>query len=408
MMHECLNQRVSSKKAFVVQCRAGVTTQKTSIYCELIMKTKLRSTLIALALIAGVRPAAQAAQFFRISGPAMTKITAFRSDGTMVWSNAQPGATFTVQTLSAFPGGTNWVDYVKIPTTNSVNTNLLMAFNPPSGMVLVPAGSYTMGNSIGDSDITDANTNGVYLSAFYLDSNSVTYGLWLSVHDWATNHGYIFDDAGMGKASNNPVQTVNWYDCVKWCNARSEMASLTPCYYTTSIQTTVYRAGDIDLGNSSVKWTVKGYRLPTEAEWEKAARGGLSGQRFPWGDIISESRANYQGYTGYSYDMGPTEYNPLGTNGGMPYTCPVGSFAPNGYGLYDTAGNIYDWCWDWYATPYAGGTDPLGPASGSARTFRGGCWSLTANYDRTAARRDFAATTTGDGLGFRCALSPGP
>ena len=94
--------------------------------------------------------------------------------------------------------------------------------------------------------------------------------------------------------------------------------------------------------------------------------------------------------------------------GGMPYTCPVGSFAPNGYGLYDMAGNIYDWCWDWYATSYAGGTDPRGPASGSNRTFRGGCFTLTANYDRTANRRNFGPTTVGDGLGFRCVLSPGP
>jgi formylglycine-generating enzyme required for sulfatase activity len=373
------------------------------------MKTKLCSILIGLALMAGVRQAAaQGAQFFRISGPATTKITEFRNDGTMVWSNAQPGATFMVQTVSLIPGGSNWVDYVQIPTTNAVNTNLLMAFNPPAGMALIPAGSYTMGNSIGDSDITDANTNGAYVSAFYMDRNSVSLGLWQTVHTWATGHGYSFDDVGMGKASNNPVQTVNWFDCVKWCNARSEMASLTPCYYTTAGLSNVYRTGDINLSNNWVKWTAKGYRLPTEAEWEKAARGGLSGQRFPWGNIISESRANYLGSSSFTYDLGPTGYNPLGTNGGMPYSCPVGSFAPNGYGLYDMAGNIYDWCWDWYATPYAGGTDPLGPAAGANRTFRGGCWSLPASYDRTAARRDYGPTTTGDGLGFRCVQPPGP
>ena len=188
------------------------------------------------------------------------------------------------------------------------------------------------------------------------------------------------------------------------------MASLTPCYYTSAGQTTIYRTGELDLGSSSVKWTGNGYRLPTEAEWEKAARGGLSGQRFPWGNIISESRANYQGDTNdyHAYDLGPNGYNPLGTNGGMPYTCPVGSFAPNGYGLYGMAGNIYDWCWDWYATPYPGGTDPRGPASGTTRTFRGGCFTLTANFDRSANRRNFAATTVGDGLGFRCVMAPGP
>jgi sulfatase modifying factor 1 len=398
----------STPKAF----EAGSSERmcKRSINPKLRMKTKLCSFLIALALIAGLQQAAsQGAQFFRISGPAITKIIALRTDGAMVWSNSQPGATFTIQTVSLLGGGTNWVDYVQIPTTNAVNTNLLMAFNPPIGMALIPAGSYTMGNSIGDGDITDANPVGVYVSAVYMDKYSVTYGLWQSVYNWATSNGYTFDHAGLGKAANHPVQTVSWYDCVKWCNARSEMAGLTPCYYSSASQTSVYRTGDIDLGSSSVKWTAKGYRLPTEGEWEKAARGGLSGQRFPWGNIISESRASYDGDTaGYAYDLGPSGYNPIGVVGAMPYTCPVGSFAPNGYGLYDMAGNIYDWCWDWYATPYAGGTDPRGPASGSTRTFRGGCWSLTANYDRSANRRNFGATTVGDGLGFRCVMSPGP
>ncbi len=366
----------------------------------------------AVAFIGGVQQACaqEGAQFFRVTGPATTVITLMGSDGTMVWSNAQPGATFTVQTISTLQGGSNWVDYVQIPTTNNVNTNLLVDFNPPSGMALIPAGSFTMGNSIGDGDITDAGTVGVYVSSFYMDSNSVSYSLWQTVYNWATNHGYAFAHPGLGKAASHPVQTVDWYDCVKWCNARSEMEGLTPCYYTSAAQTTVYRTGEVDLAATWVKWPARGYRLPTEAEWEKAARGGLSGKRFPWGNTISESLANYQGDTNdyHAYDLGPTGYNSLFTNGGMPYTAPVGSFAANGYGLYDMAGNIYDWCWDWYATSYAGGTNPLGPASGSNRTFRGGCWTLTANYDRSANRRNFTPTIVGDGLGFRCAMSFGP
>ena len=97
------------------------------------MKNKLSLLLLLLALLVGLhKAAAQNARFFRISGPA-PPITAFRNDGTMVWSNAQPGATFTVQTAASMPGGTNWVDYVQIPATNAMNTNLLMAFNPPAG-----------------------------------------------------------------------------------------------------------------------------------------------------------------------------------------------------------------------------------------------------------------------------------
>jgi formylglycine-generating enzyme required for sulfatase activity len=373
------------------------------------MKIKLRWIFIALALNTGIhQAAAQGAHYFRISGPTNTSITAFRTDGTMVWSNAQPGSTYTIQTVSSMPGGTNWVDYVRIPASNGVSTNLIMAFNPPTGMALVPAGSYTMGNSIGDSDITDAGPVTLYVSTFYMDKYDVTLAFWNSVYSWATAHGYNFDDTGLGQASNHPIQTVSWFDCVKWCNARSEMAGLTPCYYTGTNLAVVYRTGDMNVSNSWVNWTAKGYRLPTEAEWEKAARGGLSGQRFPWGDYISESRANYQGDTNaYNYDLGPNGYNAAYATNTQPFTSPVGSFAANGYGLYDMAGDVYGWCWDWYATPYAGGTDPRGPASGSNRTFRGGCWSLTANNDRTASRRNFSPSTVGDGLGFRCVMSPG-
>jgi formylglycine-generating enzyme required for sulfatase activity len=153
---------------------------------------------------------------------------------------------------------------------------------PPSGMVLIPAGSFTMGDVADNNEDGDAAPTVTYVSAFYMDQYDVTYALWQTVYNWATNHGYSFDDAGAGKAANHPVQTVDWYDCLKWCNARSEMQGRTPAYYTTAAQTSVYRAGDLGVAYGCVNWSA-GYRLPTEAEWEKGARGGLSGQRFPWG-----------------------------------------------------------------------------------------------------------------------------
>jgi formylglycine-generating enzyme required for sulfatase activity len=289
--------------------------------------------------------------------------------------------------------------------------------NPPapSGMALIPAGSFTMGDVADTNEDWNAAPITVYVSAFYLDQTDVTEALWQQVYNWATNHGYNFDDPGSvndgyAKGPNYPVVDVDWYDCVKWCNARSEMEGRTPAYYTTAAQTAVYRTGELDFANGCVNWN-GGYRLATEAEWEKAARGGLSGQRFPWGATISESQANYYAFPSwYSYDLGP--YSGYNTNfdTGHLYTSPVGSFAPNGYGLYDMAGNVWQWCWDWYGT-YAGGSDPRGPTSGTDRVLRGGGWDFYAIGCRTAYRdisfpNDYGYNGYG-GFGFRSALLAG-
>ena len=274
--------------------------------------------------------------------------------------------------------------------------------------VLILAGYFAMGTAFADGGAGELPVHTNFISSFYMDKCEVSYTLWSNVYQWAVANGYSFTNAGSGKAANHPAQTLNWYDCVKWCNARSEMQGLTPCYYTNAAQTVVYRGGQENLPNEWVKWTANGYRLPTEAEWEKAARGGAVGMRFPWPDAntITNSRANYNGFPSvFAYDLGPAGYNPLFTSSGFPYTSPVGYFAPNGYGLYDMVGNVFEWCWDWYLNTYystSTGSDPRGPAGGAYRVLRGGYWDDYANLCRVAFRSYGTPGNASYSFGFRC------
>jgi formylglycine-generating enzyme required for sulfatase activity len=313
-----------------------------------------------------------------------------------------PGITGGANKLIVWDAARDWPE--------KFSTNVFFRLSAPD-MVLIPAGSFTMGNcmspSEGNSDELPLLT--VYVSAFYMDRYEVTKALSDEVYQWAITHGYTFDDAGSGKASTHPVQSIDWYDCVKWCNARSENEGRVPAYYTSAAQTTPYRTGQINVQNDWVNWN-SGYRLPTEAEWEKAARGGASGHRFPWSDAdtITHSRANYYSDAGYGYDVSPTRgYHPA-FDDVRPYTSPVGYFAANGYGLYDMAGNVWEWCWDWYGSYSSDSqTDPRGPGSGSSRVIRGGGWLHYAVHCRTAYCGSIIPTGSGNFIGFRSVLPPG-
>lgn len=281
----------------------------------------------------------------------------------------------------------------------------------PADIVQIQGGAFTMGDSFKEGWSRESPQHNVTLPSFHMAKTLTTWAEWQTVRTWAVAHGYAdLAGVGAGKANDHPVHSVSWYDVVKWCNARSEMDGLKPCYYTDDSQSTVYRTGVTDITNAQVDWTASGYRLPTEAEWEYAARGGLGGKRFPWGDTIDHARANYVSDPGYDYDVNATRgFHPVYNSGASPLSSPVTAFPPNAYGLHDMAGNMGQWCWDWYGSYTAKDqTAPRGPASGPGRLRRSGSWGDSAYYSRVAIRGYYPPSGRSTSYGFRCVRSTVP
>jgi formylglycine-generating enzyme required for sulfatase activity len=293
----------------------------------------------------------------------------------------------------------NWVPQCRVRVTAHDGTT------PPAppGMAYIPGGPFQMGDNL-DGDASAMPLHNVQVDAFFMDKYEVTKELWQSVQTWGNNNGYSIGGGGW-KDAGHPAHSMSWYDAVKWCNARSQKEGLTPCYYSDAAQAIIYKSGNTNIENTMVKWTANGYRLPTEAEWEKAARGGITGKRFPWGDSISHSLANFYNVNGEPYQTGTTGFHPTYATGSQPYTSPVGSFAANAYGLHDMAGNVWEWTWDWHSGSFYGTpeslTNPSGPASGSYRVLRGGNWDGNANGCRVAYRNYGSPDYTYYGYGFR-------
>jgi formylglycine-generating enzyme required for sulfatase activity len=319
-----------------------------------------------------------------------------------------PAANLPVAKLDALPKKAQTTE-VKPAVIKGTTANV----GPVAGMVLIPAGSFQMGDAFGEpwsSEIDAVPVHTVTLSAFYLDKYEVTKALWDEVYTWAIAHGYTFKNAGAGTAPNHPVTNVIFYDILKWLNARSEKEGRQAVYYA-----------DVDFGKIaiyrttgaavSVKWTANGYRLPTEAEWEYAARGGTT-TRFYTGSCISSDQANYDGDRPGN-DMDSPEWKaglasprqcPTGPN--RRKTTAVGSFAANPWGLFDMAGNVAEWTWD-ATSNYSSRavTNPRGPDSGEYRIIRGGRWASAGYYLKSSSRDEYMQYYGTNYLGFRSALS---
>jgi len=233
-------------------------------------------------------------------------------------------------------------------------------------MVSVTGGTFDMGSTSGYSD--EEPVHSVTVSGFSISTTEVTQGLYEEV--MGSNPASSF-----GVGDTYPVYNVSWYDAVDFCNALSDLEGFDRCYTVNGTDVTC-------------DFTRNGYRLPTEAEWEFAARGG--------------NASNWYTYAG-SDTVGDVAWYWYNSNSA---THPVGTKAPNELGLYDMSGNLWEWCWDWYDAYYydvSPSSGPAGPSSGSYRVKRGGSWHYIAAYCRSASRLYGSPSYGISSIGFRVA-----
>jgi formylglycine-generating enzyme required for sulfatase activity len=307
------------------------------------------------------------------------------------WNAGEPnGATYPGQDYVEMHISGNWNDLENITLRRGV-AEISPAF---SDLVLIPGGEFEMGDhyDVGEGD--ELPVHPVYVDSFHMSVYETTNTEYVAYLNAAYNQGLIevtngvvykagdtepyCDTTGASSDSriewdddtftnvpgkdDHPMVQVSWYGAAAYANWRSVEAGLQPTY---------------DLDAWECDFTADGYRLPTEAEWEYAARGGEHDPyyKYPWGNTIDGSHANYEG-SGDPYDDGPPpETTPVGYyDGGQ---MPPGVDMANGYGLYDMVGNVWEWCHDWRdanfysSSPY---DNPHGPDSGSVRILRGGSW----------------------------------
>ncbi len=264
----------------------------------------------------------------------------------------------------------------------------------PGEMVFVAGGTFTMGDTRGEGLPNELPTHQVTLSPFYIGKYPVTQAEYEAI---LTAAGIYWEDNQFEGNPNNPREKVNWYATLVYCNLLSLAEDLTPAYSITG-STDPHHWGAIPTQwNTSwnavvCNWNADGYRLPTEAEWEYAARGGTN---VP--DYLYAGSDNIDEVAWYWENSGIGEERT---------THPIGLKQANGLELYDMTGNVWEWCWDWWgnytSTPQ---TNPTGPASSYERVVRGGSWYMPAECCRITFRVVGDPFNSVGSIGFRAVRS---
>ncbi|HOZ01418.1 MAG TPA: SUMF1/EgtB/PvdO family nonheme iron enzyme [Candidatus Syntrophosphaera sp.] len=253
-------------------------------------------------------------------------------------------------------------------TTASATYNI---GSTPGQMIYVPDGTFQMGDTRGEGYSFELPVHSVTLSPFYIGKYEVTqaeYSQYMQPSSsWTSNFGL---------GDNYPAYYVSWYAILKYCNLRSMAEGLTPVYMIGG-STNPADWGAVPTSNNAAwnaaicNWSANGYRLPTEAEWEYAARGGTNTP-----DYLYAGSDDINAVAWYSDNSGSTTHT-------------VGTKVSNGIGTFDMTGNMAEWCWDWFSSSYyssSTASNPTGPASGTNRLLRGGDWLAFAGYCRVANR----------------------